>query len=448
VYLKNCPQFYLFSPAHDGQRSKSIKYIKEEKFKMSKRILALLALLVIASMMLVACGPTATEEPVAEEPPAEEAMEEEAMTEDEWGNIVYAPGDVVKIGMSSALTDAYAVYGQDMLNAVEMAIDEFGDLKGWELTVEGGDDQCDGAPGVTVAELFAADPTVLGVIGPMCSGSVVPASKIYSEHNMVMISPSSTAVVVTARGFESIFRTVANDALQADTTAGFLMEDLGLSKLAVAHDQSVYGEGVAQAVMDRFVALGGTVSAFEGITRGDVDFSAVVSLLLEGEPEAIYWGGMDAEGALLIIQLRAAGYEGAYMGPDGIKSVPTYIEVTDGAAEGSYATFGAVGGATGYEEFEAAFTELYDAPVAYAPGSYDSARILLQAAEAVAYVDDDGNLVIGRKALSDMVRATPFDGVTGALEFTETGDLSKVSITVYQVVDGDFVEVKTVDYGN
>lgn len=424
---------------------------------MSKRIFVLFTLLVIASMLLVACGTKATEEPVAEEPPAEEEAaeeepmeeEEEAMPEDEWGNIVYAPGDVVKIGMSSALTDAYAVYGQDMLNAVEMAVNDFGDLLGWELTVEGGDDMCDGAPGVTVAELFAADPTVLGVIGPMCSGSVVPASKIYNEHHMVMISPSSTAVIVTARGFESIFRTVANDDLQAEVTVGFLMEDLGLSKLAVAHDQSVYGEGVAQAVSDKFEAGGGTVSAFEGITRGDVDFSAVISVLLEGEPEAIYWGGMDAEGALLIIQLRAAGYEGAYMGPDGIKSVPTYIEATDGAADGSYATFGAVGGgATGFDEFEAAFTELYDAPVAYAPGSYDSANILLQAAEAVAYVDGDGNLVIGRKALADMVRATPFSGVTGALEFTETGDLSKVSITVYQVVDGDFVEVKTVDFGN
>ncbi|MCJ7623321.1 MAG: branched-chain amino acid ABC transporter substrate-binding protein [Anaerolineaceae bacterium] len=399
---------------------------------MSKRIFALLTLLVIASMLLVACGTKATEEPM----------------EDEWGNIVFAAGDVVKIGMSSALTDAYAVYGQDMLNAVELAISDFGDLKGWELTVEGGDDQCDGPAGVTVAELFAADPTVIGVIGPMCSDSVVPASKIYSEHNMVMISPSSTAVIVTARGFESIFRTVANDDLQAEVTVGFLMEDLGLSKLAVAHDQSVYGEGVAQAVSDKFEAGGGTVTAFEGITRGDVDFSAVISVLLEGDPEAIYWGGMDAEGALLITQLRAAGYEGVYMGPDGIKSVPTYIEASSGAAEGSYVTFGAVGGASGYDEFEAAFTELYDAPVAYAPGSYDSARILLQAAEAVAYVDADGNLVIGRKALADMVRSTPFDGVTGALEFTETGDLSVVSITVYQVVDGDFVEVKTVDFGN
>jgi len=418
---------------------------------MSKRLLVFLSLLISISILAAACSPAATEVPAVEDPASEDPAAVEPVEEhpaDEWGDIVYAPGTKVKIGMSSALTAGYAVYGQDMLNAVEMAAEQFGDLLGWEIVVEGGDDGCEGAPGVTVAEKFAADPTVLGVVGPMCSGTVVAAEKIYGEHNMVMITPSSTAVVVTAQGYQTVFRTVANDDLQAAVTVDFLSQDLGLKTLAIAHDQSVYGEGIAQAVKDKFEAAGGTVLAFEGITRGDVDFSAVIDILTAETPEAIYWGGMDAEGALLINQLRTAQYEGVFMGPDGIKSVPTYIEASGGSAEGSYATFGAVGGASGYEEFEVAFTELYGAPVAYGPGSYDSARILLQAAAAVAYVDADGNLVIGRKALADKIRETPFAGVTGNLEFTETGDLSKVSITVFQAVNGEFVEVKTVDFGN
>jgi branched-chain amino acid transport system substrate-binding protein len=411
---------------------------------MSKRLLIVFSLLAVVSILAAACSPAATEAPAADTS-AEDTTAD--MPEDPWGNIVYAPGTKVKIGMSSALTAGYAVYGQDMLNAVEMAAEEFGDLLGWEVVVEGGDDGCEGAPGVTVAEKFAADPTVLGVVGPMCSGTVVAAEKIYGDHNMVMITPSSTAVIVTAQGYQTVFRTVANDDLQAQVTSDFLNGDLGLTTLAIVHDQSVYGEGIAQALKDKFEAAGGTVTAFEGLTRGDVDFSAVIDVLTADNPEAIYFGGMDAEGALLINQLRAAQYEGVFMGPDGIKSVPTYIEASGGAAEGSYATFGAVGGATGYDEFEAKFTEKYGAPVAYGPGSYDSARILLQAAAAVAYVDADGNLVVGRKALADKIRETPFAGVTGNLEFTDTGDLSKVSITVFQAQNGDFVEVKTVDFG-
>ena len=438
-----------------------------------RKLFVLLTLVVAASMLFSACSPaaqnTAAEEPAAAEeaapteeeaaveeeaaPAEEEAVEEEAPTEeaavveDEWGTIVVPAGEKLMIGLSSALTGGYAAYGQDMLNGVELASSQFGTVKGWEVEVSGGDDQCEGAPGVTVAEKFATEPYLIGVVGPMCSGTAVPVAEIYDEHHIIMISPSSTAVVVTARGYESVFRTVANDDLQALVTVDFLTGDLGLTKLAIAHDQSIYGEGLAQAVSDRFEESGGTVTAFEGITRGDVDFSAVISLLLEGEPDAVYWGGMDAEGALLVNQLRNAQFEGVFMGPDGIKSVPSYIEASGGSAEGSYSTFGAVGGATGYDDFEAAFTELYDAPIAYGPGSFDAARILLQAVDAVSTVDADGNLVIGRKALADQVRATPFEGVTGHLEFTDTGDLGKVSITVFQVVDGDFVEVKTVEFG-
>jgi branched-chain amino acid transport system substrate-binding protein len=399
-----------------------------------KRLIKLVAVLMLTSMILTACAP---------------AAEEEVVIEDEWGLMTFAPSSKITLGVSSALAGAYAVYGQDMLNGVDLAIADFGgNLKGWEIISEGGDDGCEGAPAVTVAEQFAADPTLLAVIGPMCSGSVVPASDIYAEHNIIMVTPSSTAVVVTARGYKNLFRLVANDDLQAQTTVDFIRKDLALSTLAVLHDQSIYGQGIAEAVHGKFAAAGGDVTGIEGVTRGDVDFSAVIATILAGNPEAIYWGGMDAEGALLISQLRSAGFEGVFFGPDGIKSKPTYIDASGGAAEGSYATFGAVGGATGYDEWEVKFTELYDAPVAYAPGSYDAALIILQAADAVAQVDADGNLVIGRKALADKIRETPFAGITGALEFTATGDLGKVSITVFHVENGEFVEVKKVDYGD
>lgn len=395
---------------------------------MKKRLFVVLSAMVVFSMLLAGCGPKPVEE-------------------GEWGVMTFAPGTEIKIGVSSALAGGYAVYGQDMLNGVNLAISDFGTLNGWSLVAEGGDDACEGAPAVTVAERFAADPTLLAVVGPMCSGGVVPASDIYAENNIVMITPSSTAVIVTARGYENLFRTVANDDLQAQVTVNFLKDELGVTKLGIIHDSSIYGQGIAEAVQSYFTDGGGTVTAFEGITRGDTDFSAVVSNMLKDDPEAIYFGGMDAEGALIISQLRTAGFEGFFFGPDGLKSKPTFIDGSGGAADGAYVTFGAVGGATGYEEWETRFTTLYGAPVAYGPGSYDSAMIILQAAAAVAQVDKDGNLVIDRKALADQIRATPFDGITGHLEFTDTGDLAAVSITVFHVENGDFVEVKKVDFG-
>ncbi len=375
------------------------------------------------------------------------AATEVAAAKDEWGEIVIPAGKDVKLGLSSALSGGYAVYGQDMLNGVNIAIDTFGKLKGFNVVAVGGDDQCEGAPGVTVAEQFSADPQVIGVVGPMCSGTVVAASDIYAAHNVVMITPSSTAVVVTARGYENVFRVVANDDLQAKVTTDFLVDEVKAKSLALLHDQSVYGEGIAEAVKTKFTAAGGTVTGMEGITRGETDFSAIISTVLAGNPEAVYWGGMDAEGALIVNQLRKAGFKGVFFGPDGIKSKPSFVDASGGAAEGAYITFGAVGGASGYEDFEAKFKAKYGDPVAYGPGSFDAAMIILKAADAVAKVDKDGNLVIGRKALADAIRATPYNGITGFLQFTDTGDLGVVSITVFQVKDGEIVSLKTTEFG-
>lgn len=375
------------------------------------------------------------------------AATEVAAAKDEWGEIIIPAGKEVKLGLSSALSGGYAVYGQDMLNGVNIAIDTFGKLKGFNVVAVGGDDQCEGAPGVTVAEQFSADPQVIGVVGPMCSGTVVAASDIYNAHKVIMITPSSTAVVVTARGYPSVFRVVANDELQSKVTNDFLVNDLKVKSLALLHDQSVYGQGIAEAVQSKFTATGGKATAIEGITRGETDFSAVISTVLAGNPEAVYWGGMDAEGALIVNQLRKAGFTGVFFGPDGIKSKPSFVDASGGAAEGAYITFGAVGGASGYEDFEAKFKAKYGDPVAYGPGSFDAAMVILKAADAVAKVDKDGNLVIGRKALADAIRATPYNGITGFMQFTDTGDLGVVSITVFQVKSGEIVALKTTEFG-
>ncbi len=409
-------------------------------------------LLIIALLFSACAKPTAapTAESAATEAPASAAATEApVVAEDPWGNIVIPAGQSVKIGLSSALAGGYAVYGTDMLNGVDLAIEKFGgSLHGFTVVSDPQDDACEGASGVTVAEKFSADPAILGVVGPMCSGSAVPAEDIYAAHNVIMITPSSTAVAVTAQGFENVFRTVPNDDLQAEVTVDFLRNELKLDTLALIHDQSIYGEGLATAVKDKFIAAGGTVTSFEGITRGESDYSAVVLTTIAGNPQAVYFGGMDAEGMKLVVQLRQANFAGVFFGPDGIKSQPSFADAAGAAAEGAFMTFGAVGGATGYDEFVSAFkTKFGGDPVAYGPGSYDAATILLQAADSVATVDAQGNLVIGRKALADAIRATPFSGITGHLEFDEAGDLKVVSITVFEVKDGVITPSKVYDFG-
>jgi len=408
---------------------------------MKTRFLIVVSIVVV--MLVSACGSTATPASTTA------SVSSTSVPTDPWGSIVISPGQSLKVGLSSALAGGYAAYGTDMLNGVDLAIEKFGGtLHGFTLASDAQDDACEGAAGVTVAEQFSADPNILGVVGPMCSGSIVPAEDIYAANHVVMITPSGTAVAVTAKGYENVFRTVPNDDLQAQVTVDYLTKVLNLTSLAIIDDQSIYGEGLATAVKNDFVAAGGTVTSFEGINRGESDYSAVVSTSIAGNPQGVYFGGMDAEGMKLVVQFRAANFTGVFFGPDGIKSQPSFADAAGPAAEGAYMTFGAVGGAAGYEDFLAAFKAKFGGdPVAYGPGSYDAATILLQAADKVATVDANGNLVIGRKALADAIRATPFTGVTGHLEFNETGDLKVVSITVFQVQKGTITPVKEYSFG-
>ena len=412
----------------------------------------IITLFVALTLLVSGCSPAATAAPATGALPTDTPGSTSASTSipaDPWGNIVIPPGQSVKVGLSSALAGGYAVYGTDMLNGVDLAIEKFGgSLHGWTLTSEGQDDGCEGAAGVTVAEQFSADPNILGVIGPMCSGSIVPAEDIYAANHVVMITPSGTAVAVTAQGYETVFRTVPNDDLQAQVTVDYLTKELGLTSIAIIDDQSIYGEGLATAVKQKFEAAGGTVTSFEGINRGESDYSAVVSTSMIGSPQGVYFGGMDAEGMKLVVQFRAANFSGVFFGPDGIKSQPSFADAAGAAAEGAYMTFGAVGGAAGYDDFLAAFKAKFGGdPVAYGPGSYDATLILLQAADRVATVDANGNLVIGRKALADSIRATPFTGVTGHLEFDQSGDLKVVSISVFQVKGGIITPLKEYNFG-
>ena len=136
----------------------------------------------------------------------------------------------------------------------------------------------------------------------MCSGTVVPAADIYANNHVIMITSSSTAVAVTAQGYENVFRTVPNDALQAQVTVDYLRNELNLNSIAIIQDQTVYGEGLATAVAEDFTSAGGTVTSSQGINRGESDYSAVISNSIADNPEGVYFGGMDAEGMKIVVQ--------------------------------------------------------------------------------------------------------------------------------------------------
>lgn len=360
--------------------------------------------------------------------------------DDEWGVITIPKGQPIHVGFSAALTGDYANLGLDEQNGVTLALeDKKSEVLGFKVELLVEDDGCEGSPAMAIAEKFSADPLFVGIIGHMCSPSSIPASKTFEKNGFSMISPSSTAAEYTSRGLKNVFRTCFNDAVQGKVAARYAMNVLKFKTAVVIHDKSSYGQPIAENFKATFEELGGKVLAFEGVTRGDKDYRPILTKMKPMNPQVVYFGGMAAEGSLVAGQMRDVGMKKAvYMSDDGCYSVPDFIEGAGEASEGAYVTFARPAGED-YAAWAKRFTERFgNPPVTFAAQSYDAAMSMMMAIEKAGVVQEDGSLVIGKKALSDAIRALEFQGATGKVGFTETGD-SQSEVVVWQVKEKQYV---------
>lgn len=226
---------------------------------------------------------------------------------------VPADGEVV-IGLAAALSgEGLAPFGEDIQRGAELALEDrpsvtVGDVE-FAVALDVQDDLCSAEGGQAVANLFVADSSIVGVVGPMCSSACTAAAPVLDAAGYSSISPSCTAANLTQQGFTSFNRSVVSDGFQGRVAAQFIYENLGLTKIATIHDGSAYGEGLVTEVTKRFEELGGEVVAADAVNVGDTDFRGLLEDIAAEEPELIYFGGFAAEGARLAQQRADAGLE-------------------------------------------------------------------------------------------------------------------------------------------
>jgi branched-chain amino acid transport system substrate-binding protein len=349
---------------------------------------------------------------------------------DEWGTITIPAGQPIKIALGAMLTGDYASLGIDIRNGVEMAVQEKGQILGHPLVLQAEDDGCAGPPSVAIAEKICNDPLVVGLVGYMCSGGSKPASDIHNKYKVLMVSPSSTALELTARGIPVFFRTCWNDRIQAQRAAAFALRQKW-SRVALLHDKSDYGQSLAEDFAKNIKAEGGEVLAMEGLTRGDKDFSPVLTKIKPLKPQLVYFGGMAAEGVLVVRQMKRLGIKAQFMSDDGCFTEKDFIQAGGTASNGAYVTYAQEPNPEWVKKFEAK----YGPRQTFSPQAYDAANILMKAVEQVAKKEADGRLTIGKKALKDAVAATNVQGTTGQIAFDANGDRTGSVVVVYQVVE-------------
>lgn len=347
---------------------------------------------------------------------------------------------VIKIASQSPLSGPQSVVGSSIRNGVELAIEQLsGPLAEAGFTVEfvPFDDQATPDVGVANANLLVNDPAILAIIGHYNSGVAIPSSEVYNANNLVMVSPANTGVAVTDRGLPTVNRICGRDDTQGAAGAAFAASLEGVESVYVLHDTTAYGQGVAQFFAAEAEALGLTVLGVEGTTE-TANFDGVVQPILAQSPDLIYFGAIYSQAGIFINQARAAGYEGAFLGPDGFDS-SDYAELAGDAGVGTYYTTVAAP-ATFYpkaaqfiEDYQAKFSE---DPQPFSAQSYDSTGIALNAILRAAQ-EADGQLPT-REAVAAAVRATDaYEGITGTYTFDANGDPVLATYVILQVNSSD-----------
>jgi branched-chain amino acid transport system substrate-binding protein len=347
------------------------------------------------------------------------------------------PEAVVKVGHVGPTTGPQAHLGKDNENGARLAIDDANakgiviDGKKVKFELDAQDDQADPKQGTIVAQKLVDD-KVAGVVGHLNSGTSIPASKIYNDAGLPMISPSATNPKLTLQGFKDVFRVMANDVQQGSVIGKEAVTSLGAKKIAIIDDKTAYGAGLADETEKAAKAAGATVVAREYTNDKATDFKAILTKIKAKNPDVIMYGGMDAQGGPMVKQMKELGIKAKYIAGDGVCSAE-WPKLAGGAAEGQYCTQAGLppDKMPNAKDFVTRFTAKYGPIQVYAPYSYDAANTLIEAMKKANSTDP-------AKYLPELAKIS-YDGITAKIEFDEHGDTKNGAITLYQVKDGKLV---------
>ena len=338
-----------------------------------------------------------------------------------------ANAETVKIAIAGPMSGSVAQYGDMVkagaLTAIEQ-INASGGANGNKLEAVLLDDACEPKQAVAVANKVVSQ-GIHYVIGHVCSGSTIPASDIYENEGIVMVTPSATAPQLTEtkkRNF--IFRTIGRDDQQGPAAAQYIINKVKPKKVAVLHDKQSYGQGIASSVKKDLEAAKIPVAVFEGINAGDSDYSAVITKLKSQGVDFVYFGGYHPEMGLLLRQAREQGVKATFMGPEGVGNKDV-TAIAGPASEGMLVTLPADFSA---DPANAALVKAFadkkrDANGPFQMPAYAAVRII-------------GDAIAGAKStdptkVAAYMHKNAFTTPIGKVEYDAKGDLKSFKFVVY-----------------
>ncbi|MFN3980553.1 MAG: branched-chain amino acid ABC transporter substrate-binding protein [Caldilinea sp.] len=350
-------------------------------------------------------------------------------------------GDVV-VYVAVPLSGFQANGGQTVLGGVRLAaaeINNAGGLLGYRVVVRPLDDESDSNVAVERAEeirqAIANGERVLAVIGHLNSGQTLAAMEIYKNLPLVVISATASEQSLTERNYDNFFRVNANDRVQAEVSADFLVQRLQAKSVAVLHNDTEYGRGLAASLIEGLRARGATVAMQAEVAEGQSTYVAEVQRIRSAAPDAVFYAGYEIEAPYLRVALVESDIDLPMLASDGAFLAAT-IDEANGAAEGMYVSAFAPSprNAADSKWVEAYQAVEYRNPDTYSVNGYVAMQVLAEAVRKANSFD--------RSAVADSLRKNSFDSLLSTLRFEPDGDLVDPKIWIYQVVNDEFEQVE------
>jgi branched-chain amino acid transport system substrate-binding protein len=334
------------------------------------------------------------------------------------------------IAYQGPLSGDNAQLGINMDNGVQLAVEQAnkkGDLP-FTLKFTNSDDVGDPAQGPTAAQKLIDDSSVVAVVGPAFSGATKASEPLFTQANLVSVSPSATNPNLTSQGFKTFFRVVPPDDAQGAEAGAYMVKGLKAKSIYLVDDKSEYGVGLAD-VIDKNVA--GPKLKREGIPVTK-DYSTIAQKVASSGADVLFYSGYYAELALFVKALKAAGYKGAIVSGDGANDDQLITQAGAANAEGVYLTCPC--NDANVDPNAADFTAAYKAkfntnPGTYSPESFDAANAIIEAMKGI-----DGDIT--REKVVEAVKAIDYKGITKQIKFESNGEVAGKTIFVYQVKGG------------
>jgi ABC-type branched-subunit amino acid transport system substrate-binding protein len=322
-----------------------------------------------------------------------------------------------------------------MINAVKLAAKTLSKkgVMGRKVSVDAQDSPCNPQVAVQAASKLVTD-GVVGVVGPYCSSDAIPASTVYHRANIPMINSASTNPTLTEQGFNNVFRTIGRDDEQGAFAAKIIATKLHATKVAIVHDNSTYGKGLAEqtrSVLGKYSSV--KIVYFDAITPGGKDFSASLTQLRTLSPELTYFTGYYPDGGLFLKQFVQLGVPGRFMAGDA-NNDSQFIKLAGSDASKALITCAPTPNLVPSAK---AFVSQYKAtyhtdPGAYSAYSYDATTVL-------AWAINKAHSTSGPAVIKALHTVKNYPGITGKITLNKKGDRVQIQYIVETVKNGQFV---------